>query len=45
MSYGLGKFRTPFGKWLEKKKISTVEFAKECGVNRDTISAMAGEQG
>ncbi|MGF9824016.1 transcriptional regulator [Brevibacillus agri] len=41
---GLGKYRTPFGKWLERNGLTSVEFAKECGVNRDTIGSMAGDR-
>lgn len=43
--YGLGKYRTPFGKWLDRHKKSSVEFAKESGTHRQTIDAMAGEMG
>lgn len=43
--FGLGKYRTPFGKWLDRHKKTSVEFAKECGVHRQTIDAMAGEKG
>jgi putative transcriptional regulator len=43
--FGLGKFRTPFGRWLDRNGITTKEFAEECGVNRDTISSMAGNMG
>jgi len=42
--FGLGKPRTPFGRWLERHGITAVEFAKECGVNRDTIGSMAGDK-
>lgn len=43
--FGLGKYRTPFGKWLQRNDLTSVEFAKECGVHRNTIDSMAGEKG
>lgn len=43
--YGLGKYRTPFGQWLKNHNMTSVEFAKESGVHRQTIDSMAGEKG
>ncbi|MBG9941760.1 transcriptional regulator [Brevibacillus formosus] len=43
--YGLGKYRTPFGKWLDDHKKTSVEFAVESGVHRNTIDALAGQKG
>lgn len=43
--FGLGKKRTPFGKFLDRIGLTSVEFAKECGVHRNTIDSMAGEKG
>lgn len=43
--FGLGKYRTPFGKWLDSHRKTSVEFAKESGVHRQTIDSMAGEKG
>ncbi len=43
--FGLGKYRTPFGKFLDAHKITSVEFAKESGISRNTIDKLAGEKG
>ena len=43
--FGLGKYRSPFGKWLDSHEKTSVEFAKESGVHRQTIDSMAGEKG
>ncbi|MGO0058682.1 hypothetical protein ACTID9_01215 [Brevibacillus fluminis] len=42
---GLGKYRTPFGKWLDAIGKSSVEFASKSGVHRNTIDALAGQKG
>lgn len=42
--FGLGKPRSQFGKWLDKNSISTVEFAKESGVGRNTIGIAANDK-
>lgn len=43
--YGLGKYRTPFGKWLDKVGKTSIKFAGESGVHRNTIDALAGQKG
>nr|WP_028982821.1 helix-turn-helix transcriptional regulator [Sporolactobacillus terrae] len=42
--FGLGKSRTKFGKWLDKKGISQNDVAKGSKVGRSTISRMAGDR-
>ena len=43
--HGLGKYRTPFGKWLDERNLSSVKFALDCGVDRQTIDSIAGQKG
>ncbi len=43
--FGLGKYRTSFGKWLDRHKKTSMEFSQECGVHRQTIDSMAGDKG
>lgn len=43
--HGLGKYRTPFGEWLNDMNKTSVEFAEESGVHRNTIDALAGQKG
>lgn len=42
--FGLGKPRTSFGKWLDKKGITQNEVAKASGVGRTSISNMASDK-
>lgn len=39
--FGLGKPRSKFGKFLDRNSITQEEFAKESGVNKNTISRIA----
>ncbi|MDP5274367.1 helix-turn-helix domain-containing protein [Chengkuizengella axinellae] len=36
--WGLGKYRTKFGKWLDSSPYSQIEFAKISKVSRETVS-------
>lgn len=42
--FGLGKTRTKFGKWLDKKGIAQNEVAKKSKVGRTTISNMCSDK-
>lgn len=42
--FGLGKPRTKFGKWLDKKGITQNEVAKKSNVGRTTISNMCSDK-
>jgi transcriptional regulator with XRE-family HTH domain len=39
--FGLGKKRSKFGKWLDKKGVSQQSVARKSGVSRSTISNLA----
>lgn len=41
--FGLGKPRTKFGKWVDKKGLTQNEIANESKVGRTTISNMCGD--
>lgn len=43
--FGLGKGRTAFGKWLDKRGIKQQWLVKKSGVSRSTISQLASEEG
>ena len=36
--FGLGKYRSSFGKWMDREGISQTELAKKAKVSNDTIS-------
>jgi transcriptional regulator with XRE-family HTH domain len=40
-----GKPRTALGKWIDQRKITQEELAKNAGVNRDTASAACSKIG
>ena len=42
---GLGKKRSRFGKYLDKKSITQQEIAKESGVSKSTISRLCDPKG
>lgn len=42
--FGLGKERTPFGKWLDKRGISQSWIVKETKLNKFTISKLANKK-
>lgn len=42
--FGLGKKRTRFGKWIDKKGISQQDISKKTGVNRNTISKLCNDK-
>jgi len=41
--FGIGKMRTPFGKWLDKKGILQEWIVKETKLNKFTISKLANK--
>ncbi|RCW41625.1 transcriptional regulator [Paenibacillus prosopidis] len=41
--FGIGKKRTPFGKWLDKKGILQEWIVKETTLNKFTISKLANK--
>ncbi|MEC2074304.1 helix-turn-helix domain-containing protein [Alkalihalophilus marmarensis] len=41
--FGLGKKRSKLGKFIDKYSVSTVEFAKETGVSRRTLTKACNE--
>lgn len=41
--FGLGKRRSKLGKFIDKHSVSTVEFAKETGVSRRTLTKACNE--
>lgn len=41
--FGLGKKRSKFGKWVDKKGIKQQWIAEKSGVSRSTISQLASE--
>jgi|GEM_PF-593806 len=43
--FGLGKYRTAFGRWLDKVGMTAVEFAEKSGLHRNTVDSMAGDKG
>lgn len=43
--FGLGKPRTPLGKWIDTMGITQEELAKSAGINRDTASAACSKIG
>lgn len=43
--FGLGKPRTPLGKWIDQRGISQEELAKNAGINRDTAGTACSKQG
>lgn len=42
--FGLGKERTAFGKWLDKRGISQAWIVKETKLNKFTISKLANKK-
>lgn len=42
--FGLGKKRTAFGKWLDKRGIKQQWLVEKSGVSRSTISQLASEE-
>jgi hypothetical protein len=38
--FGLGKTRTVFGKWMDKKGLSQEWIVKHCGVDKNTASRL-----
>lgn len=42
--FGLGKSRTKFGKWLDKKEISQIELEQKSGLSRRTISRLCNDK-
>jgi transcriptional regulator with XRE-family HTH domain len=41
--FSLGKQRSRFGRWLDKKGLSQTEFGKMSGVSKSTISDLASD--
>lgn len=39
--FGLGKQRSKFGKWLDRRGITQQEVAERSGVNRNTVGELA----
>lgn len=44
MSWGLGKQRSPLGKWLDRKGFNQEDLVKASGVSRNTISKSCSDQ-
>ncbi|TCJ05092.1 helix-turn-helix domain-containing protein [Cytobacillus praedii] len=42
--FGLGKKRSKFGKWLDRKGISQLDLSKKSKVSRNTISEICNEK-
>jgi DNA-binding XRE family transcriptional regulator len=42
--FGLGKSRTKFGRWLDKKEITQVEIEELSGLSRRTISRLCNDE-
>lgn len=38
--FGLGKTRTPFGKWIDKKRILQIEVEDETGLSQPTVTQL-----
>ncbi|WP_368502810.1 transcriptional regulator (plasmid) [Alkalihalophilus sp. As8PL] len=41
--FGIGKKRSKLGKFIDKHSVTTVEFAKETGVSRRTLTKACNE--
>jgi transcriptional regulator with XRE-family HTH domain len=42
--FGLGKDRTKFGRWLDRKDISQIELEELSGLSRRTISRLCNDK-
>ncbi|PWA05485.1 transcriptional regulator [Pueribacillus theae] len=42
--FGLGKSRTKFGSWIDKKEITQLEIEKLSGLSRRTISRLCNDK-
>lgn len=43
--FGIGKSRTKFGRWLDKKEVSQIEIEELSGLSRRTISRLCNDKG
>ncbi|MDQ0270706.1 transcriptional regulator with XRE-family HTH domain [Cytobacillus purgationiresistens] len=41
---GLGKSRTKFGRWLDKKEITQIEIEELSGLSRRTVSRLCNDE-
>lgn len=41
--FGLGKARTPLGKWLDKRGIKQEWLIQKSGINKNTITSACGD--
>ena len=42
--FGLGKSRTKFGRWLDRKEITQLEIEQRSGLSRGTISKLCNDK-
>lgn len=42
--FGLGKDRTKFGRWLDRKEITQIELEELSGLSRRTISRLCNDE-
>lgn len=42
--YGLGKPRTKFGEWLDRKEIPQIKLERAAGLSRATISKLCSDE-
>ncbi|MEK4970729.1 helix-turn-helix transcriptional regulator [Cytobacillus sp. FSL R7-0696] len=42
--FGIGKSRTKFGRWIDKKEITQIEIEEKSGLSRRTISRLCNDK-